>query len=86
MFQAMGNTLPSLITSCVRIVLVAIPAVILSRTAGFHLTWVWWLSVAAVFVQLGLSGYLLRREFNRRLSFPTPESPPVAIAEPAVSV
>src|SRR5215208_4518314 len=31
MFQAMGNTIPSLITSTVRILLVAVPAIILSR-------------------------------------------------------
>lgn len=69
MFQAMGNTVPSLITSAVRIVIVAIPAVMLSRTAGFQLTWLWYLSVGAVYVQLGLSLLLLRREFGRRLQF-----------------
>jgi putative MATE family efflux protein len=69
MFQAMGNTVPSLITSAVRIALVGIPAVMLSRTAGFRLTWIWYLSVGAVFVQLMLSLWLLRREFGRRLQF-----------------
>ena len=34
MFQAMGNTIPSLVTSGVRIVVVAIPAILLSRLAG----------------------------------------------------
>lgn len=85
MFQAMGNTIPSLITSSVRIVLVAIPAVLLARLAGFDLTWVWWLSVVSVFVQLGLSSYLLRREVSRRLSFPAPEAPSPSIPAPAVS-
>jgi len=69
MFQAMGNTLPSLLTSAVRITLVAIPVVILSRMQGFHLTWIWYLSVGAVIVQLALSLLLLRREFRRRLAF-----------------
>ena len=69
MFQAMGNTLPSLVTSAVRILFVAIPIVILSRMAGFHLTWIWYLSVGAVIVQLVLSLLLLRREFRRRLTF-----------------
>jgi putative MATE family efflux protein len=69
MFQAMGNTLPSLVTSGVRILFVAIPIVILSRMAGFHLTWIWYLSVGAVIVQLVLSLLLLRREFRRRLTF-----------------
>jgi len=85
MFQAMGNTIPSLITSSVRIIVVAIPAIILSRMAGFDLTWVWWLSVASVFVQLGLSSLLLRREFARRLAFPPPESATVSIPAPAVT-
>jgi putative MATE family efflux protein len=71
MFQAMGNTLPSLATSAARITLVAIPAVILSRMAGFQLHWIWFLSVGAVLVQLALSMLLLRREFDRRLRFET---------------
>jgi putative MATE family efflux protein len=69
MFQAMGNTIPSLVASAVRIVLVAIPAILLSRLPDFHLTWIWYLSVGAVIVQLILSLTLLRREFARRLNF-----------------
>jgi len=69
MFQAMGNTVPSLISSGVRITLTAIPAVLLSRTPGFQLNWIWYLSVSTTFVQLGLSLWLLRREFERRLQF-----------------
>ena len=83
MFQAMGNTIPSLITSSVRILLVAIPVVILSRMPGFTLTWVWYLSVLSVFVQLGISFMLLRREFSRRLAFPAPEPGPATIPAPA---
>ena len=69
MFQAMGNTMPSLVTSTVRILLVAIPATLLSRLQGFQLNWVWYISVAAVLVQLTLSMLLLRREFRQRLQF-----------------
>jgi putative MATE family efflux protein len=69
MFQAMGNTIPSLVASGVRIVLISIPAVALSRLPGFQLSTIWYLSVAAVLVQLGLSMALLRREFGRRLAF-----------------
>jgi len=68
-FQAMGNTVPSLVASGVRIALVAIPAVILSRTPAFRLSWIWYLSMGAVWVQLGLALFLLRREFARRLAF-----------------
>ncbi len=69
MFQAMGNTIPSLVTSAVRIAILAIPAIALSRMPGFQLHWIWYLSVGAVVVQLTLSMLLLRREFGRRLSF-----------------
>ncbi len=69
MFQAMGNTMPSLVTSAVRIALIAIPAVILSRRPDFQLRWIWYLSVGSVIVQLTLSMLLLRREFGRRLRF-----------------
>jgi putative MATE family efflux protein len=69
MFQAMGNTIPSLVTSGARILLVAVPAILLSRSPGFQLHWIWYLSVGAVFIQLALSLLLLRREFNRRLTF-----------------
>ncbi len=69
MFQAMGNTIPSLIASAVRITLVAIPAFLLARLPTFQLTWIWYLSVAAVIVQLTISMLLLRREFGRKLSF-----------------
>jgi putative MATE family efflux protein len=69
MFQAMGNTMPALLTSAVRIAIVAVPAILLSRLPGFQLRWIWYLSAGAVIVQLGLSLLLLRREFERRLQF-----------------
>ena len=52
MFQAMGNTIPSLVTSSLRIVVVALPAFLLSRLPGFKLRWIWYLSVVAVTLQL----------------------------------
>jgi len=84
MFQAMGNTIPSLVTSSIRILLVAVPALILSRMPGFHLTWVWYLAVLSVLAQLAASMLLLKREFNRRLIFPAPAVPVPTIPEPAV--
>jgi len=69
MFQAMGNTIPSLVSSAVRIAIVAVPAVMLSRMPGFELYWIWYLSVGATFAQLLLSMLLLRRELGRRLVF-----------------
>jgi putative MATE family efflux protein len=67
-FQAMGNTMPSLISSGARTVVVAIPAILMVRLAGFELSWLWWWSAATIIAQLGLSLLLLRREFARRLT------------------
>jgi putative MATE family efflux protein len=69
MFQAMGNTLPPLIASFTRILVVAIPSVLLARLPGFELRWVWYLSVAATILQVGMNLLLLRREFRLRLAF-----------------
>ena len=69
MFQAMGNTMPSLVSSFTRIVGTAIPVVFLSRMPGFTLRWVWLLSAVTIFAQLTISLLLLRREFRRRLMF-----------------
>jgi putative MATE family efflux protein len=81
MFQAMGNTIPSLVASGTRILVVAIPALLLVRLPGFELRWIWYLSVAAVFVQLSLVFSLLRREFRVRLdTMPAPVIPSEAPA------
>ena len=70
MFQAMGNTVPSLIASGVRIVLLSILVLMLARMPDFQLRWIWYLSVATVLVQLTLAMWFLRREFSRRLIDP----------------
>ena len=69
MFQAMGNTMPSLVTSATRIVIIAVPVLLLAQTPGFALKWIWYISVGAVVVQLALNLLLLRREFRIRLAF-----------------
>lgn len=68
MFQAMGNTLPSLITSSTRVIAVAIPAFLVSRLPGFEMRWIWYMSVAAVALQMGLNLLILQREFRVRLA------------------
>ena len=73
MFQAMGNTLPSLISSGVRLTIVAIPVLLLERLPGFDLHWIWYIVAAAAFVQLAISLLFLRRELQQRLAFATPE-------------
>jgi putative MATE family efflux protein len=67
MFQAMGNTIPSLVASATRLTIIAIPAVLLARLPSFQLHWIWYLSAVAVWVQLGIATTLLRREFRVRL-------------------
>lgn len=69
MFQALGHTLPALVASFCRILLVGIPAFILSRMPGFHLNWIWYLSIAALIVQLAINLLLLQRELRLRLQF-----------------
>ena len=69
MFQAMGNTLPSIATSLVRVALVSLPVLVLSRRSGFELGTIWHLSVTSIWIQLALALVLLRREFARRLHF-----------------
>jgi putative MATE family efflux protein len=76
MFQAMGHTMPSLITSLARIVVVAVPVLMLAQTPGFALRWIWYISAAAVLVQLLLNLLLLKREFRLRLGgFAMPQNP-----------
>ena len=67
MFQAMGNTLPSLMTSFIRMVIGVVPAVILSRRPDFALTWIWWLTVVSTALQMTLNLMLLQREFRIKL-------------------
>jgi putative MATE family efflux protein len=67
MFQAMGNTLPPLATSFLRVIIVAIPVILLSRVAGFQLTWIWYIGVVGLWLHAGANFLMLRREFRRRL-------------------
>jgi putative MATE family efflux protein len=66
-FQGMGNTLPPLASSTLRLALFALPAVMLSRRPGFEMRHVWYLSIASVFLQLLTNVWLLHREFDRKL-------------------
>jgi putative MATE family efflux protein len=84
MFQAMGNTMPSLITSAARIIIVAVPVLLLTQAPGFSLRWIWYISVVAVIVQLTLNLLLLNREFRLRLDFAATMTPhPASSAESA---
>lgn len=65
LFQALGNTLPSLFSSLTRLVTFVVPVVILSRQPGFELRDVWLWSVGTTTLQALISLGLLRREFWR---------------------
>jgi Na+-driven multidrug efflux pump len=68
MFQAMGNTVPSLIASAARITFVAVPVLYMARQPWFELHHIWYVAVAAVLGHLTISMLFLRREFRRRLA------------------
>ncbi len=67
MFQALGNTVPSLISSGTRLLTFALPALWLARQPGFTLHQVWLLSVVTVTAQAVLSVWLLRGQLQKRL-------------------
>ena len=76
MFQALGNTVPSVISSATRIATFALPAIYVSTRPGFQIKHVWTLSVITVAIQLVVSLLLLRREFRRKLAPPASELSP----------
>jgi putative MATE family efflux protein len=85
MFQALGNTIPSLVSSFIRTSLLVIPAIIMSHAAGFALRWIWYLAVASTVFHALLNLLLVRREYGRRLTFagaaPVAAASPLAAAE-----
>ncbi|TLY50458.1 MAG: MATE family efflux transporter, partial [Gammaproteobacteria bacterium] len=70
LFQALGNTWPSLLSSGARLLTFVLPAVWLSTLPHFSLMQVWYLSVASVTMQALTSLALLQRELRRRLTAP----------------
>ena len=69
-FQALGNTWPSLLSSTSRLLTFVLPAVLLSTRPDFRITTVWYLSVATVTLQALTSLAFLWREFRRKLTTP----------------
>ncbi|OLC53220.1 MAG: MATE family efflux transporter [Acidobacteria bacterium 13_1_40CM_4_69_4] len=68
-FQGMGHTLPPLACSSLRLLLFALPVLVLSQRLGFQIREVWNLSVGSVAIQAVLLLLLVQREFRRRLVF-----------------
>ncbi len=72
MFQALGNTLPPLLSSFIRTISIVLPALAFSRMPGFALNWIWYLATGCVFMQMTLNLVFLQREYRRKLSFEAP--------------
>ena len=67
LFQALGNSWPSLISSGSRVITYLIPAIWLGSQRHFDLHHLWYLSVEAQSVQAVLSLFLLQQQFRQRL-------------------
>lgn len=74
MFQALGNTVPALLSAVARFIIFTLPALWLSRQSGFDAQQVWYLLSASIAVQAVASLWLLQVEFNRKLRRSAAES------------
>ena len=68
MFQAIGNTVPAMISSATRVVTFAGPAWWMAHRPGFELRQMWYLSIGTVALQALLSVVLLNREWHRKVA------------------
>ena len=69
MFQGLGNTMPPLFSSASRLILFALPALLLSQKPGFDIKIIWYLSVGSQTLQACINIWLLRRELHNKLRF-----------------
>jgi putative MATE family efflux protein len=76
-FQGLGNTTPSLISSASRLLTFVAPALWLAQQPGVPLEEFWWLSVASSILTAAFSLALVFRELRRKLG------PVAALAVPA---
>jgi putative MATE family efflux protein len=68
MFQAFGNTLPSLIASAARVLVYVVTAVWVARQPWFELRHLWYLSVVTVALQMLLVLWFIQREMRTKLA------------------
>src|SRR4026208_1995736 len=73
-FQGIGHTLPPLFSSMTRLILFAVPAMLISRMPGFEIRELWYLSVGSIVCQMCVNLLLLRHELRKRLRFDEPEN------------
>ena len=74
MFQALGNTVPAMLSSATRLLIFVGPGLWMASRPDFSLRHLWFLSVATVTIQAGTSLWLLRRQFRQRLVMATTAS------------
>jgi Na+-driven multidrug efflux pump len=67
MFQAVGNSWPSLISSGTRLITHVGPALWLGSHGHFELRYLWYLSVVTVCIQALVALVLLQQQFRQRL-------------------
>jgi putative MATE family efflux protein len=67
MFQALGNTLPSLYSSATRLITYSVPLIWVSTQPWFRLEHLWFLSVGTVMLQTVVSFTLLQKQMRTRL-------------------
>lgn len=70
LFQALGNTVPALLSSATRLLVYAVPLVWLTSQPGYQLEQVWYLSIAASAIQAVISVMLLRKQMRLQLGSP----------------
>ncbi len=70
MFQGLGNTRPSLLSTGIRSLIYAVPVIYWSKLPGFRIEHVWYLSIGTSVIQLLISWLLVQREFRRKLQAP----------------
>ena len=68
MFQALGNTWPSFLSSGSRLLTYVTPAIWFGLQPSFELPHLWYLSVTTVTLQAIFSLVLLRQQFRQRLA------------------
>ena len=74
-FQGLGNTIPSVLSSASRVITFVVPTLWLASLPHFDLLQVWYVSIGSVTLQACFSLWLVRREFKLRLP---PAAEPVA--------
>jgi MATE family, multidrug efflux pump len=65
-FQGLGHTIPSVLSSASRLVSFVVPALWLAASPEFQLVQLWYVSIASATLQAVLSLWLVRGEFRRR--------------------